>query len=355
MSVSDAAQHEQVPDPRLGGDVTSWAQTIRNGYARAFIIFALHQTGVFDALRDRGPLTDGELAGELGLDPDLLRGVLQFLLHSDQVIRKDDGGYSLTGLGREWLYTDQVLAMSFGAVGAYSCLLYELVPTLQREKVFGRDYVRPGDLLARGSYYTGKTNYPWVVSELDLLGVEVVADLGCGAADVLIGFCGLDPKLKGVGVDIAPGALEEAGRRVGAAGLDDRIRLVEGDLTRPETFEDSVKDVGAFNGIMVFHEFLRDGEAAIVEMLERMRKSFPGRYLFMGEFDRMSDEELQEMPLYQRLHPLFYQEVIHGPREQGVLLEKARWLKLFELAGLEVVKVADHFPFRLVEYVLRLP
>lgn len=337
----------------LGSDVKSWSQSIRNGYVRAFLIFALHETGVFARLRERGPQTSLELANACGLDAHLLDGVLNFLLHADEVLEKSDGRFALTLVGREWLFHDSVLAMSFGAVGAYSPLLYNLVPTLRREMRYGVDFVRPGDLLAKGSFYTGKGNYPWVVGELARLGVKVVADLGCGSADVLIGFCGLDPELRGVGIDIAPGAIEEATRRVQSAGLSGRIRLQLADLTKPESFRHAVDEVGAFNAIMVLHEFLRDGDDAVVAMLQAMKTAFPERYLIVGEFDRLSDVEFQNLPYPDRIHPLFYQYVIHPLTWQGLPITKAHWLRLFDRAGLRVLAVKDDFPFRLVEFVLQ--
>lgn len=97
-------------------------------------------------------------------------------------------------------------------------------------------------------------------------------------------------------MDISQEALEEAGRRVAAAGLADRIALCRGDITHPETFESHVQDVQAFHGLMVFHEFLRDGEEAVVELFRRMKQRFPGRYLMVGEFNRLSDDEFRAMP-----------------------------------------------------------
>lgn len=336
----------------LGQDLKSWAQSIRNGYARAFIIFALHETGVFDALRSGEAKTAEELATACHVNAHILDGVLNFLAHADEVLVKKGDRFSLTERG-EWLFADSVRAMSFGAVGAYACLLYELVPTLRGEKRYGVDFERRGDLVAKGSYYTGKQSYPWVVSELSRLGVESVADLGCGSAEVLISFCSLDLTLRGVGIDISPGALEEARRRVQTAGLTDRIRLLQGDITRPESYEAEVKDVQAFNGIMTFHEFLRDGEEAVVEIFRRMKRRFPGRYLLIGEFDRVSDEEFQAMAFPDRIHPLFYQYIIHPLTWQGLPIPRASWLRLFERAGLEILNVKDGFPFRLVEFVLR--
>ena len=41
----------------LGNDLKSWSQSIRNGYIRSFIIFALHETGVFNLMRENKELT----------------------------------------------------------------------------------------------------------------------------------------------------------------------------------------------------------------------------------------------------------------------------------------------------------
>lgn len=340
------------PGMWLGVDVKSWSQSIRNGYTRAFIIFALHETGVFESLRMGKPKSVCEIASECHIDAHLLDGVLNFLYHSDKILLKENGKFSLTKFGNEWLFTDMVLTMAYGAIGAYACLLYELVPSLRGEKRYGKDFVRRGDLIAKASYLTGKSNYPWIVEELKKLDVNVIADLGCGSADILIDFCKQDPHLKGVGVDISPEALKEAQRRIDLAGLSDRIVLVEGDITKPETYSSKLKDVEALNGIMVFHEFLRDGEEAVISLLMEMKRNFSGKYIFIGEFNRISDEELQSMPFADRIHPLFYQYIIHPLTWQGLPLEKECWLKLFAKAGLEVIKVKDDFPFRLVEYVL---
>ncbi len=61
----------------LGIDVYSWAQSIRNGYVRAFILFALHNTGVFEALRGGQARTSAELAEECQVEADLLDGLLR--------------------------------------------------------------------------------------------------------------------------------------------------------------------------------------------------------------------------------------------------------------------------------------
>lgn len=336
----------------LGRDPKSWIQGIRNGYTRAFILFALHETGVFEAL-DSGPAkTVEELAAECRLDPVLLDGVLNYLTYADAVLQKEGEHFSLTHQGR-WLFEDSTLAMAFGAVGSYACLLTELVPALRGQKRYGVDFERRGDLLAKGSYYTGRGNYPWLVSQLGRLGVRTVADLGCGSADVLIEFCKLDSRLKGVGIDISSQALRVAQARIDEAGLGSRIRLVQGDLTHPETFGKEVQEVEAFNGTMVLHEFLREGEAAVEEILRRMKQHFPKKYFLLGEFNRVSDQEFKNLPYPDRVHPLFYQYIIHPLTRQGMPLPKEQWLNIFKKADLRLLLVKDDLPFRLVEYLLQ--
>ena len=336
----------------LGNDLKTWSQNIRNGYIRSYILFALHETGVFDTMRQIPNLDVNELAKKCRLNPNLLKGVLNFLYHADEIILKKDDKFSLTEKGLQWLFTDPVLAMSFGAVGAYSCILTELVSSLRNEKKYGIDFIRKGDLIAKGSYYTGRANYPWVLENMKELGVKKVADLGCGSADVLISLCESNQDLKGVGIDISKSALEEAQKRINKKKLANRISLSLGDLYKPETFANSVKDVDAFNAIMVMHEFLRDGKDAVIQMFKNMKKAFEGKYFFVGEFDCLSDEEYQNLYYPDRIHFLFYQHMIHPLTNQG-LAHKEDWLEIFDKAGINLIKMNDKLNFRLVQFILK--
>lgn len=336
----------------LGNDLKSWSQGIRNGYIRSYIIFALHETGVFDLMKVKDNLTVEDISKKCNLNSHLLNGVMNFLYHSDKIISKSNNKYSLTRYGKEWLFTDPVLAMSFGAVGAYSCILTELVPALRNEKKYGVDFIRKGDLIAKGSYYTGRKNYPWVLEKMRELGVKKVADLGCGSADVIINLCKSDENLLGVGIDISNDALKEAKARVEENGLEKRINLYQGDLYNPETFSEEVKDVDGFNSIMVMHEFLRDGKDSVITMFKKMKKKFKGKYFFLGEFDCIEDEEYQMMDYPERIHFLFYQHMIHPLTNQG-LTTKEEWLDIFEKAEIDVLEMNDKLNFRLVQFVLK--
>ena len=351
LKVKEQDQSGTSRDEFLGRDSKFWTQSIRNGYVRSHLIFAMHETGVFQTLKN-GSFTAEELAEKNQLNPILLKGVLNFLYHSDKILSKKDGKFSFTEFGKINLFTDALLTMSFGAVGAYSCILTELVPSLRNEKKYGVDYIRPGDLIAKGSYYTGRKNYPWVIENMKKLGVKKVADLGCGSADVLISLCEQDKNLRGVGVDISQAALDEAKERIVKKGLEKRISLVQGDLYKPNSFSKKLQDVDGFNAIMVMHEFLRDGKEKVIQMFKDMKKEFKGKYFFLGEFDCLEDEEYQKMQYPDRIHFLFYQHVIHPLTWQGLTF-KEDWLDIFDKAGIKLVKMEDKLNFRLVQFILK--
>lgn len=343
--------------PLVGSDVTAWAQTIRRGYALSFLLYAFHDTGVLEELRDEKPKSGKELAQKLKLDQRLLESGLNFFVHSDNSIIKDEQGrYVLTPQGKERIFADQTVAMALGAVGAYHILFTHYIAAMQGKEQYGKDFERDGRLIAKASYLTGKGNYEWVANKLKELGVETVVDLGCGSGNIIIDFCQRQQSLHGVGVDIAQGALDEARERADKAGVGERITLIHGDMTDPKTYAAKLSVKGeklAFNAIMALHEFLRDGEQAVVQILKRMKEQFPGSYFLLGEFNRISDAEFGQMMLPKRMHMLFYQEIIHGMTPQG-LSDIAGWKRMFAAAGVEVLEIKDDLPFRLVEYVLKL-
>ena len=126
-------------------------------------------------------------------------------------------------------------------------------------------------------------------------------------------------------------------------------------MKNPSTYSSKLKSKNnklAFNAIMALHEFLIDGEDAVVKILKRMKKKFPGSYLILGEFDKASHLEFQKIPIYKRMHMLFYQEIIHGLTDQD-LTSFEGWKRIFKKSGVKLIDCKRDFPFRLVEYVVK--
>ena len=77
----------------LGDNLLSWSQSIRNGYIRSYIIFALHETNVFKLLKEKPNLTVDQIAKECDLNSKLLNGILNFLIHADEIMVKKENVY----------------------------------------------------------------------------------------------------------------------------------------------------------------------------------------------------------------------------------------------------------------------
>jgi ubiquinone/menaquinone biosynthesis C-methylase UbiE len=339
----------------LGG--AEWTRNILSGYIRAYLYHALIKTGVIDALLASG--TEGKTVEELAangkLRPQLLKGVLDYLLVADVVLDHRDGRYSVNPLGQKVLTKNRAflsLVLDNG-IAAYGSILTELLPALKGEKTYGVDFVRAGDVVARTSYTAGKDSYPWILAELEKRQAKVVADLCCGTAELLIGFCRLAPGLKAVGIDIDRDAVREATERVKAAGLADRITIIQGDVTKPQSYADRLGGVDAFTCIGAIHEFLRNGEEAVERILRDMGSTFPGRYFVLGEFHALSESEYRELPLPTRVSSAWYQHVVHPLSLQGLPMPRQKWIDLFTRAGL---KFEDMLPkFFLEPYLFRFP
>ena len=331
-------------DPEL------WRETIRNGYTRAFVLFALLETGVLDVLRKAGAAgkTAAELAAECNVDEKILDNILTYMALSDVVLEKKDGRFSFTDKG-EWIYQPRMLHLLYNNVGSYGITLQELVPSLRGEKKYGKDFVRRGDYLAVGTQNITVESQPGILSAIQRLGVKRVVDLGCGSAHWLVKCCKLAPDVTGVGVDISTGALSESKKTIEKAGLTDRVRLVHGDVGDPDTYAKEIGDVELFNCVAVMHEFLRDGEDAVFRILSRMKALFPGRYMTMAEFNRREDEEFASIPAAFRYRWLFYQYIMHPLSNQG-LMSRQRWMAMFERCGIHVESVES---FNLDVYLVR--
>lgn len=339
----------------LGG--AEWTRNMLSGYIRAYLYHALIKTGVIDALLAAGPegRTVDELAAAAKVRPNLLDGVLKYLLVADVVLAHREGRFAVGPLGQKLLTKNRAMLSLVldNSIAGYGCVLTELLPALKGEKSYGADFLRAGDVVARTSYTAGKDSYPWILAELEKRQAKVVADLCCGTAELLIGFCRMAPGLKAVGIDIDRDAVREATERVKAAGLSDRITIVQGDVTSPQSYAERLGEVDAFTCIGALHEFLRDGEEAVERILKNMGAAFPGRYFVLGEFHALSEAEYQGLPLPARVSSAYYQHVVHPLSLQGLPLPRDRWLELFARAGL---KLEEMLPKHFLEpYLFRFP
>ena len=335
-----------------GPERRPWFESIRNGYTLAFILHALLECGALKALRDVGDegLTCNELAEKCGLDAALLSGVLNYLVVADSVVVRDGEKFRLGSRGT-WAFDEHVISGLGVIIDAYGCVMQELLPALKKEKRYGVDFVRSGKHVAEVSIRTSRKNQQVVVRECNRLGITKLVDLGCGAAGVIIALLRSGPKMRCVGLEIDDDALNYARDNVVAAGLADRVAFVAGDMGKPEEFANKpeMQDVQAFNCIMVLHELLRNGEEAVVDLLRRYKKLFPGRYFFLGEVCAWTDDDYRKTdPL--DIGRLWYQHLMHPLSLQGLPVSHDTWMSIFSRASVEFIGVTRLFAD---QYVLK--
>lgn len=343
----------------LGSTIQEWTQNIRNGYMRAYILFGLHETGVFNALKNGESKTVEAIAAECKIQPYLLNSVILYLLVCDKILERDGDKIRLTEFGRQALFTDTLMTFCWGAVGGYSIVLTELIPALRGKVKYGVDFERNGEYLAVGSLLTGRGSHGWVLDYITKIGTKRLCDMGCGSAVVLTAFLEGNPGLKGVGLDISDGFLTEARRRIKQMGLESRAELIKGDIAKPDTYIDKLGEVDCFNAMMVIHEFLADGEQKVVDILKRMKAAFPGKMMIISEAIPFSEEEFHQLPWEDRPHPASSQYAFHGLTWQGIPQKPEVWFRIFEKAGVKLEDFQGGHSFkasdkRMTQYASRM-
>jgi SAM-dependent methyltransferase len=315
------------------------------GYGLVNALFACVNSGLSTRL-SADPASLAKLAD--GLDAKLVEGLLRFLAIRGVVAATGEPAtlYALTDLGRSYLADLAYSNLGFYRE-AYGQIFDNLGPLLSKTKTYPKDVERDGAALARhcatGFHYFG-TNVS--LQGLAALGAESFLDLGCGGAGFLIDACRARPNMRAVGLDISKEAIELARQDVAAAGLENRIQLFVGDAFQPQTWPAACREVEAITTFGALHEQFREGEGAVVELLNKyaaLTTEGPLKGLLVGE------PEL----LYDRFDADFY--LVHVFTNQGIPRPREGWLPVFEKSKLrcESVLTAPDTGPRFAYYLLR--
>ncbi len=203
-----------------------------NNTLSAYAISAAWELGLLERLeRSDRPVDLAEFAREHDLHPPALDAIGRALALA---------GIVTLGPGRATAAPGPLFADALAKKGFFYWLtrgcgeLFATMPELVRNRsrtgeFVTRDYKAIG-LAARdaGFSYVDPAFYKIVADR----GLRFGADLGCGSGERLIKLAERDPRFRGIGVDIAPGALALAAESVIDAGLGDRVSVVRGDAKR---------------------------------------------------------------------------------------------------------------------------
>jgi len=301
-------------------------------------LMALDTHGVLQTLVARQSATAADLARASGTDARMLAAVLDFLSVTTPLLVRVGDRYEARPEARA-----RVLSFMLDIGGAYRPVFRDLPELLSGVRKYGVDTRRDGDRVQRASARATRGAIPFVARRFAEHGVRTVVDLGCGAGELLVSLCAAEG-VDGYGIDADPASLAAAS----AKGLEVR----PGNIEDPSALDHVPRDkpIGLC-AMGVMHEFLRDGEEALVALLARYRQRFPGAVFAVVEFDAVSVDEMAATDDEEMLLAASYYQLIHPLSGQGDPQPEVRWLTIFERAGWRAASV-DRAPFRMVVYTL---
>jgi SAM-dependent methyltransferase len=261
-------------------------------------------------------VSTAELAA--GLDPALTRALLRFLTIR-KVVEPEGDGYRLTPRGRLLAHEVPMGVLGFYRE-AYGPVVDKLAPLLRGELTYGKEVIRDGEALGRHcSVLLHHFGTRTILEAFQRMNASCILDLGCGGGGFLVDACQQNPDLRGVGLDISAEAIAFARKWVADQGLSDRIDFVVGDAFRPETWPAICQKADALFTVGTLHEQFRDGEQAVIELLNKYAGMLKNR---MKGF-LLGEPEL----LYDQADADFF--LVHAFTLQGLPRRKEDWLTLF--------------------------
>ncbi|MGY1454719.1 methyltransferase domain-containing protein [Streptomyces sp. SS8] len=281
-------------------------------------VHALARSGLLDRLRSG---RDSAEAGLLdGMNQRIASNVLRYLILKG-VLEEWRGAYRLTRRGA-LLTSDVSLARLGFYLEAYGPVVQRADELMTGRAVYGTDVHRSNGPLSRhcgtifARYYT-----PLVLETMRNRGARRILDLGCGGGQLLVDACRNDPEITGVGLDIAPAAVEVARDLARRHGLEDRLDFVVADAFDPATWPGACSGAEVITGIGVLHEHFRDGDEAVVDILNAYADFLTGeRMLLIGEPEPFYDDRENDSEFF----------LMHVLTDQGFPVDRAAWFDVFE-------------------------
>lgn len=296
-----------------------------NGAIASAAVSAAWEIGLLDELERAGRVGIDEFSAASRAHPDVVRAIL-VALSSRRIVTLDPARTAAT--------TDVGFESAYRTKGFFYWLTRgcgELLTTLPA-KVLEED--RQGDFVRRDSRAISvacrniaRTFFDPPFREL-LQGVDcaTVADLGCGSSDRLIMLADQMPQIRGIGIDVAAGAITVSKEAIAEAGMEDRISLVQDDVLNLAP-RDEYAAVDLVTCFLMGHDFWPRENA--VTMLRRLRESFPNaKNLIIGDTCRSTGVDGPGHPMFtlgfETVHTVMDQ-YIPTLDEWSSVLEESGW------------------------------
>jgi SAM-dependent methyltransferase len=293
-----------------------------------FVLHALHKSGLSAFLQKTEGFRLAELTSRY--DAHLVSHLMKYLVVR-KVLAEDGDKLALTEYGRRCLSPTTLAQVGF-YIEAYASITSQIAPLLTGQSVYGQTVMRDGKALGAHCATLFTIYHSQIIQKIVVeKRLCSILDLGCGGGAMLVDACKLAPNLKGYGLDIAPGAIDFANELCAAEKLQDRLSFAVGDAFNTATWP-TYEDLDAIAAVGALHEHFRDGELAVVNMLNvfaGLIERGKARYIILGEPELYYDNAENDPDLF----------LIHIFTAQGFPRRKKLWLEVFAKSRLTCEKI----------------
>jgi SAM-dependent methyltransferase len=293
-------------------------------------VSTLHNLKILASLEQ--PSTAEALASKRGLDPKLLRGVLEYVAARTDLVYKTGKRFVKTQR-----YSSQSRFLLDLYAGAYRCNAARLEKLMRKPSLAASVVNRMRH--ARAFEEVGGLALSWIAQLIRKLQLSYVLDIGCGPATLLLQLAGEDPKFVGWGLEKNPAMCKTARARILAARVGTRIKLLEGDSThlRAVLPMDACSNIQTVTACQVANEMFGAGSSRVVSWLRGIRRMLPGRTLLLSDYYGRLGSKIRGNHRETLLHD--YAQLISG---QGVPPANiAEWCAIYTAAGCRLVHVIE--------------
>lgn len=305
---------------------------IFNSTVAGFAIAAAWEIGALDELRNRGALEVTPFCTGNDLDEASVHSMFAALAAVGVVVR--DGDRVLAGPHLAEVHRSKAF-FHWLTVGCAE--LFAAMPRIVRNaNRVGAYYRRDTAAIGLAAGDANRCYFDpvfWAVMEALDFEVTAAVDLGCGGGGRLTQMVTRCPGARGIGVDIAPAALRSAAEHADAAGVADRVELIQADV-RALAPDPRFDDVDLLTCFMMGHDFWPREQC--VASLRRLREAFPNaRRFLLGDTARTQGIADPDMPIFTLAF-----EAAHNL--MGVYVPtRAEWEGVFDDGGWKVLNVHD--------------
>jgi SAM-dependent methyltransferase len=256
---------------------------IFNSAVACWAVSAAWELGALDSLHEKGTLDIPQFADEHGLDVPSTLGMFRALAAVDIVERHG----TIVTSGMYFAEVQRTRSFFHWLMRGSAELFRRMPDVLRTENRVGDYFQRDAAAIAFACREISEFCYdPWFWKAVEGLdqAPTAVADLGCGSGRRVMELADHYPMTRGLGIDIAPGALAVARDDAGKAGLAGRVTFLEADVLTMEGHAE-FRGVDLVTCFMMGHDFWP--RQRCLDTLEHLRSVFPDmRTLLLGDATR---------------------------------------------------------------------